>query len=59
MEFAYFSHRGQDYDIILNEPVLMVSCCQAGVPGGQRSELSFSKSPSHCRYPHSADVRGW
>ena len=29
VEFALFFHQGLDYDIILIEPVLMVSCCQA------------------------------
>ena len=29
VELALFFHQGLDYDIILIEPVLMVSCCRA------------------------------
>ena len=45
MEFAYFSHHGQDYDIILNEPVLMVSCCQAEYLEGSGVNCHFQRVP--------------
>ena len=45
VEFALFFHQGLDYDIILIEPVLMVSCCRAEYLEGSGVNLPLQRVP--------------
>ena len=45
VEFALFFHQGLDYDIIIIEPVLMVSCCQAEYLEGSRVNRRLQRVP--------------
>ena len=45
MEFVLFFHQGLDYDIILIEPVLTVSCCQAEYLEGSGMKRRLQRVP--------------